>query len=730
MKQFKHKCVVTKNGTKMYYKRVKNKWQRISNKVGMKAEKGKRKYMNGEKKAVVIGEKKAVVIGAGPVGLFAAYELLRKGYVVTVYERSPEKTVYDNNNNEIRGFMERNQVIMIRSFTDEWAKSLSFEFNKISCSQDTLPDLSHKPQCKKPVNGSPIISLPINVIQKILLNKCREYNNNNNFIIKFGIEIDDKVLDNILKENPPRYLIITTGGNPESINNWWKKKTSLKSEPKRENVISRNVKILIHGIPSKLDDIPDGNNNVYYNEDISIFKPKVKEDPGKTNWKYRIFLTTDGGMYLAVLSDHGNLLNQFKISDEMLKKPTHEIGEGRNIKNFINEEDSKFIYKTHYKDYMKEKYNVETVDYDNIQDSKEIWTPVFYTAGNYIFKDNNTIVARLGDSAFNLHFFTGSSMNVGMNEVYNLFTDDDYTYEKLINDDKALNKWNNHVEALRRDQKNLWTSTGGFLYLNLNCNILMYMKVFDRLVTKFHENKKSLTQDEQKAFFILKNDWEKISFGNVQEKIINVLLDRDNINRRIPQDCKDSIQNYEFKHIKKFEDLKETFTLFDETFINSPKNVKNATPTDLNIDIENLLQEMLDYKDEEEYEYELEEDDEEDEFEKGINDGKGGKDYPSFNKREIRFDGKYTDGYVYGIGFKDGNSYRLKPNYDNIKLKKIREKYDDGYSDNLDYEYKETHDNDFKGYYDSGFIDGGKKRKTDHTKIVKGKKIHLFRFSN
>ena len=44
MRQFNYKCTVSKNGTKMYYKRVNKKWQRISNKVGMKAEKGKRKY--------------------------------------------------------------------------------------------------------------------------------------------------------------------------------------------------------------------------------------------------------------------------------------------------------------------------------------------------------------------------------------------------------------------------------------------------------------------------------------------------------------------------------------------------------------------------------------------------------------------------------------------------------------------------------------------------------------
>ena len=44
MKQFNYKCVVNKNGTKMYYKRVNKKWQRISNKTGQKAEKGKKKY--------------------------------------------------------------------------------------------------------------------------------------------------------------------------------------------------------------------------------------------------------------------------------------------------------------------------------------------------------------------------------------------------------------------------------------------------------------------------------------------------------------------------------------------------------------------------------------------------------------------------------------------------------------------------------------------------------------
>ena len=48
MKHYNYKCVVNKNGTKMYYKKAKGKngmkWKRISNDVGKNAEKGKRKY--------------------------------------------------------------------------------------------------------------------------------------------------------------------------------------------------------------------------------------------------------------------------------------------------------------------------------------------------------------------------------------------------------------------------------------------------------------------------------------------------------------------------------------------------------------------------------------------------------------------------------------------------------------------------------------------------------------
>ena len=42
--KYNYKCIVSKNGNKMYYKRVGSKWKRVSNAVGMKAEKGKRKY--------------------------------------------------------------------------------------------------------------------------------------------------------------------------------------------------------------------------------------------------------------------------------------------------------------------------------------------------------------------------------------------------------------------------------------------------------------------------------------------------------------------------------------------------------------------------------------------------------------------------------------------------------------------------------------------------------------
>ena len=44
MKQFNYKCIVSKNGNKTYYKQVNKKWKKISNKIGQKAEKGKKKY--------------------------------------------------------------------------------------------------------------------------------------------------------------------------------------------------------------------------------------------------------------------------------------------------------------------------------------------------------------------------------------------------------------------------------------------------------------------------------------------------------------------------------------------------------------------------------------------------------------------------------------------------------------------------------------------------------------
>ena len=43
MKQYNYKCVVTKN-SKRYYKKVSGKWKRITNKIGEKMEKGKKKY--------------------------------------------------------------------------------------------------------------------------------------------------------------------------------------------------------------------------------------------------------------------------------------------------------------------------------------------------------------------------------------------------------------------------------------------------------------------------------------------------------------------------------------------------------------------------------------------------------------------------------------------------------------------------------------------------------------
>ena len=41
MKNYNYKCVVNSKGSKRYYKNGNGKWKRISNKLGMKAEKGR-----------------------------------------------------------------------------------------------------------------------------------------------------------------------------------------------------------------------------------------------------------------------------------------------------------------------------------------------------------------------------------------------------------------------------------------------------------------------------------------------------------------------------------------------------------------------------------------------------------------------------------------------------------------------------------------------------------------
>jgi GNAT superfamily N-acetyltransferase len=52
MRKFNYKCVVSKNG-KRYYKRVNNRWVRIKNNIGMKAEKNKRVYKNNDEEVIV-----------------------------------------------------------------------------------------------------------------------------------------------------------------------------------------------------------------------------------------------------------------------------------------------------------------------------------------------------------------------------------------------------------------------------------------------------------------------------------------------------------------------------------------------------------------------------------------------------------------------------------------------------------------------------------------------------
>ena len=97
MRQFNYKCVVEKNGTKMYYKRVKGKWKQISNKLGKNAEKGKRKYMMELPKEYIFTMKKDTLV-------FKSLKYTRKEIDNTTVdkilaEKIKNSTLYDDTQN-------------------------------------------------------------------------------------------------------------------------------------------------------------------------------------------------------------------------------------------------------------------------------------------------------------------------------------------------------------------------------------------------------------------------------------------------------------------------------------------------------------------------------------------------------------------------------------------------------------------------------------------------------
>ena len=66
--KYNYKCVVAKNGSKMYYKKVSGKWKRITNKAGEKSERGKRKYRVSDQCSICLekwSEKPSTLLGCG-----------------------------------------------------------------------------------------------------------------------------------------------------------------------------------------------------------------------------------------------------------------------------------------------------------------------------------------------------------------------------------------------------------------------------------------------------------------------------------------------------------------------------------------------------------------------------------------------------------------------------------------------------------------------------------------
>jgi len=256
-----------------------------------------------------------------------------------------------------------------------------------------------------------------------------------------------KELDMLLEMNPKYLLLAMGGGIKKDIDKWWNKHINgHNGEVEIDNIMFRKYGIILEDI----NENPINEIEAYINkskDERDTFKssvtPYTNLDGGEVpklgdQNKFRVFSTVNGGLYLAVLSDAGNTIFSNNTLDNRLNPSSHhpyfnkrkrtecidcklECIEGKKNGDCI-EEILKTEVKTIY-DKIKEvkNPNLQTDHNEDIKISIPD-APHLFHVNTYAFNSNGTVVARIGDSGYNRHFFTGSSMNTGMLSTLDLLT--------------------------------------------------------------------------------------------------------------------------------------------------------------------------------------------------------------------------------------------------------------------------------------------------------------------
>ena len=236
---------------------------------------------------------------------------------------------------------------------------------------------------------------------------------------------------NDLLETNPRYLLLAIGaGDPgKEFNNWWSNHCKDCDNVEIEDIMFKNYGIVIADIndnPKKeIERYPKEKNLTKKIDIIPVVDPQRRG--GADQGKFRVFTTRAGGMYLGVLSNAGNT-----IYEKWFGRPPwtlHGIRSKVDLEKDYNDvikEEVRDTYKQIRTKVLKEVDEKDLpaglkadIDKDGV---KVRGSPYLYRVNTYAFLYNKTVIARIGDSGYNRHFFTGSSLNTGMLSTLDLLT--------------------------------------------------------------------------------------------------------------------------------------------------------------------------------------------------------------------------------------------------------------------------------------------------------------------